>query len=58
MIQRKPSRRLGYNGPSEVKNHTWLVDFPWDDLYYGKLKPKFAPKVKAFIYNKIEHGKK
>jgi len=50
MIQRKPSRRLGYNGPSEVKNHPWLVDFPWDDLYYGRLKPKFAPKVKAVFY--------
>lgn len=45
MIQRKPSRRLGYNGPSEVKNHPWLADFPWDDLYHGKLKPRYIPKV-------------
>eukprot|EP00343_Euplotes_focardii_P010720 CAMPEP_0205831590 /NCGR_PEP_ID=MMETSP0206-20130828/44456_1 /ASSEMBLY_ACC=CAM_ASM_000279 /TAXON_ID=36767 /ORGANISM="Euplotes focardii, Strain TN1" /LENGTH=140 /DNA_ID=CAMNT_0053136345 /DNA_START=244 /DNA_END=666 /DNA_ORIENTATION=+ len=46
MIQRKPSKRLGYNGPAEVKNHSWLKDFPWDDLYHGRLKPRFIPKSK------------
>ena len=50
MIQRKPSKRLGYNGPAEVKNHPWLIDFPWEDLYHGRIKPRFVPKVilKAF----------
>mmetsp|Transcript_29373 Transcript_29373/g.28970 ORF Transcript_29373/g.28970 Transcript_29373/m.28970 type:complete len:217 (-) Transcript_29373:8-658(-) len=46
MILRKPSRRLGYNGPSEVKNHPWLVDFPWDDLFHGRVKPRYLPKQK------------
>jgi hypothetical protein len=50
MIQRKPSKRLGHKGPSEVKNHPWLVDFPWEDLYNGKIKPKFVPKVFIFKY--------
>lgn len=49
MIQRKPSKRLGYNGPTEVKSHPWLLEFPWDDLYYGRIKPKFVPKVMALI---------
>lgn len=29
LIQRKPSNRLGFNGPEEVKNHPWLKNFPW-----------------------------
>lgn len=35
--------RLGLNGPLEVKNHPWLRDFPWDDLYKGALKAPFIP---------------
>ena len=45
MIQRKPSKRLGYNGPSEVKSHPWLASFAWEDLYNKKLKAKFTPRV-------------
>ncbi len=43
MIQRKPMNRLGLNGPSEVKNHPWLRDFPWQDLFDRKVKPPFVP---------------
>ena len=46
MIQRKPSKRLGYNGPEEVKRHPWLIDFPWEDLYHKKIQAKFVPRVK------------
>lgn len=46
MIQRKPSRRLGYNGPEEVKGHPWISDFPWDDLNNKRIKAKFLPKNK------------
>lgn len=52
LIQRKPSKRLGYNGPTEVKNHPWLADFPWEDLYNRKIKPKFVPKVKIHSFIK------
>lgn len=55
MIQRKPSKRLGYNGPTEVKNHPWLADFPWEDLYNRKLKPKFVPKVKHQNSNLLQN---
>lgn len=43
MIQRKPMNRLGLNGPAEVKNHPWLRDFPWKDLWDRKLKSPFIP---------------
>ncbi len=29
LIERKPSNRLGINGPSEVKSHPWIKNFPW-----------------------------
>jgi hypothetical protein len=43
MIQRKPQNRLGNNGSFEVKNHPWLRDFPWQDLYDKKLTAPFIP---------------
>lgn len=45
MIQRKPSKRLGYNGPEEVKGHPWLTTFAWEDLANRKIKSPFIPKV-------------
>lgn len=45
MIQRKPINRLGLNGPSEVKNHPWLKDFPWKKLENRELKAPFLPAV-------------
>jgi hypothetical protein len=35
--------RLGLNGPAEVKNHPWLRDFPWKELWDRKLKAPFIP---------------
>jgi hypothetical protein len=32
LIERKPSNRLGINGPAEVKNHPWIKNFPWQKL--------------------------
>jgi serine/threonine protein kinase len=43
LIQRKPSHRLGYNGPAEVRRHTWLKDFPWSNLFDKSLEPSFMP---------------
>jgi hypothetical protein len=44
MLKRKIRQRLGYNGISEIKNHIWLRDVNWDDLYNKKIKPQFVPK--------------
>jgi len=43
LIQRKPMNRLGLEGPSEVKSHPWLQNFPWDKLYNKELIAPFIP---------------
>lgn len=45
MVHRKASYRLGSKGFNEVKNHPWLVDFPWKDLENRTLIPSFVPKL-------------
>ena len=42
LLQRKPSNRLGYNGPEEVKQHKWLKTIEWQALINKKLS-SFAP---------------
>lgn len=44
MIQRKPGNRLGYNGFAEVKEHVWLKNYPWKELYYKKIESPYVPK--------------
>ena len=41
---RKPNNRLGINGPQEVKNHEWLVDFNWEGLLKKELEAPFIPE--------------
>ena len=43
MIQRNKSSRLGAQGAFELKQHPWLVDFPWDDLNHKLIKAPFNP---------------
>ena len=43
LLQRKPSKRLGCNGATEIKEHSWFKYFPWKDLYLQKLKSPFIP---------------
>jgi hypothetical protein len=45
MIQRKPAQRLGVGGIQEIKNHPWLKNFPWQELYERKISPIFIPPV-------------
>ena len=46
LIQRKPSRRLGFNGIQELFEHPWLKDFNWKSLEEKKTQPPFTPNVK------------
>jgi protein kinase A len=46
LIQRKPLKRLGFNGPEEVKDHPFLKGTNWKELLDKKLKPPFIPKAK------------
>ena len=41
LLQRKPSNRLGLNGPVQVKAHPWFKNFPWQDLYDKRIIPPF-----------------
>jgi len=43
LLQRKPANRLGLRGASEVKEHPWLKDYNWKDLYEKKIKAPFIP---------------
>lgn len=52
-IQRKPAKRLGTNGPSEVKNHPWLKNYPWDKQSRKDIEPPFKPNTRnVFDYAK------
>ena len=44
LIQRKPNNRLGYNSILEIKNHKWIKNYDWCELYLHKLKPHFIPR--------------
>jgi serum/glucocorticoid-regulated kinase 2 len=43
LIQRKPTNRLGLNGPSELKSHPWLKDVDWSELSELKTVPPYIP---------------
>lgn len=44
LLQRKPFKRLGMNGVDEIKNHFWLKDVQWKELYLKLIKSEFVPK--------------
>lgn len=43
LIQRKPANRLGVEGPSQVKQHPWFKNFPWEKLANKELESPFIP---------------
>ncbi|EAR95457.2 Serine/Threonine kinase domain protein (macronuclear) [Tetrahymena thermophila SB210] len=50
LIQRKPSNRLGVNGPQEVKDHVWIKSFPWQKLNNNEIEAPYKPP-KGCVYN-------
>ena len=46
LLQRKPKKRLGARGATEIKEHSWFKYYAWKDLYLQKLKSPFIPKTK------------
>jgi len=52
-IKRKKYERLGYRGINEVKNHPWLREFNFSDLYNKKLDPPFVPPKEDNFDSKI-----
>lgn len=43
LLVRKPRRRMGYNGPHELKNHAWLAGVNWKDYSERRVTPPFVP---------------
>jgi serine/threonine protein kinase len=43
LIQRKPTNRLGLNGPSELKSHPWLKDIDLYELSEFKTVAPYIP---------------
>jgi hypothetical protein len=54
-LQRKPSNRLGLNGPEEIKSHIWLKDVDWEAIEEKKFESPFKPDIRPPLTNpKIE----
>lgn len=45
-MQRKPTNRLGLNGPDEVRNHPWFKGFSWAKLESREMEAPFIPSGK------------
>ena len=43
LLQRKPKKRLGYNGVKEIKDHPWMSDINWELLFQKKLEAPYVP---------------
>ena len=52
LLERKKEKRLGYKGFKEIKEHSWLIDFNWDDLTKKKSQPSFIPPLSDSNYDK------
>lgn len=53
LIQRKPAKRLGTNGPSEIKAHPWQKNYPFDKQNRKEIEPPFKPNTRnVFDYAK------
>ena len=50
-LQRKPSNRLGLNGPNEVKSHIWLKDVDWQALVDKRIDAPFLPDIRPPLTN-------
>ena len=45
LLDRRPERRLGANGPSEIKAHHFFHSIDWRKLLERKYEPTFKPNV-------------
>ena len=47
LLERNPTKRLGYGGYEEIQNHPWFKDIDWDALYRKEIEPPYKPSVKS-----------
>ena len=43
LLQRKPKKRLGFNGVKEIKHHPWMNDINWELLMEKKIEAPYIP---------------
>ena len=53
LLQRKPSKRLGYNNIDEIKNHPWMKVINWELLENKELIAPFIPYNNKENFDKI-----
>ena len=46
LLIRRPEKRLGFKGIYELKEHSWLKYYPWEQLEKKKLPSPFEPEKK------------
>ena len=52
LLQRKPKKRLGYNGVAEIKNHSWMKDIDWEALNKKSIDAPFVPPTMKENFDK------
>lgn len=43
LLEKDPTKRLGYNGADEVKQHSFFHSINWDDVLAQKKLPPIVP---------------
>ena len=51
LLQRKPCKRLGFNGAQEIMEHPWMKNFDWQKLLALQMKAPFIPNLSADNYD-------
>ena len=54
LLIKNPKKRIGYLEPSEIKNHIWIKDYPWDKLLNKEIIPPFVPVNSDYNFD-IKH---
>ena len=57
LLIKNPKKRIGYLEPSEIKNHIWIKDYPWDKLLNKEIIPPFVPVNSDYNFD-IKHVNK
>lgn len=49
LLQKNPKKRLGTNGPAEVKKHNWFEKINWSALMLRAMKAPFVPIINSEV---------
>ena len=52
LLQRKPKKRLGFNGVGEIKNHPWMKNMDWESLSKKLIDAPFVPPTTKENFDK------